>query len=122
MAAIFGTPVSAVLLAIELLLFEFSPRSIIPVAMACVTGAGMHFALFGTEAVFAMPDIPEPTTRALVTYILLGSILGVIAAFVSKSIYFIEDAFEKLRVVACNWSCCCLRCWLFCTLHFRRWL
>ena len=40
--AIFGTPISAV---IELLLFEFSPRSIIPVAMACVTGAGMHFAL-----------------------------------------------------------------------------
>ena len=75
MAAIFVTPISAVLLAIELLLFEFSPRSIIPLAMACVTGAGMHFALFGTEAVFAMPDIPEPTTRALVTYILLGSIL-----------------------------------------------
>src|SRR5215831_8138587 len=61
MAAIFGTPIAAVLLAIELLLFEFSPRSIIPVALACVTGAGMHFALFGTEAVFAMPNIPDPT-------------------------------------------------------------
>src|SRR6476646_6842112 len=87
MAAIFGTPISVVLLAIELLLFEFSPRSIIPVALACVTGAGMHFALFGSEAVFAMPDIPEPTTSALITYILLGALIGVLAALVSKSIY-----------------------------------
>ncbi|MBV9962554.1 MAG: chloride channel protein [Parafilimonas sp.] len=98
MAAIFGTPLAAVLLAIELLLFEFSPRSIIPVALACVTGAGMHFALFGTEAVFAMPNIPEPSAIALVIYILLGAAIGVIAAFVSKSIYLIEDAFEKLPV------------------------
>ncbi|MGI8950130.1 MAG: chloride channel protein [Chitinophagaceae bacterium] len=98
MAAIFGTPIAAVLLAIELLLFEFSPRSIIPVAMACVTGAGMHYALFGTEAVFAMPNIPEPGTIALITYILLGGVMGVIAALVSKSIYFIEDFFEKLPI------------------------
>jgi H+/Cl- antiporter ClcA len=98
MAAIFGTPLASVLLAIELLLFEFSPRSIIPVALACVTGAGMHFALFGTEAVFAMPDIPSPTIVALITYIILGAAIGVIAAFVSKSIYLIEDLFEHLPV------------------------
>ncbi len=98
MAAIFGTPLASVLLAIELLLFEFSPRSIIPVALACVTAAGMHYALFGTEAVFAMPNIPEPTSIALVTYVFLGAAIGVIAALVSKSIYLIEDAFEKLPI------------------------
>ena len=98
MAAIFGTPLASVLLAIELLLFEFSPRSIIPVALACVTAAGMHFALFGTEAVFAMPDIPSPTIVALIIYIILGAAIGVIAAFVSKSIYLIEDLFEHLPV------------------------
>lgn len=46
MSAIFGAPVAAILLAIELLLFEFSPRSFIPVALACITGsAGHHFSL-----------------------------------------------------------------------------
>jgi CBS domain-containing protein len=45
-----------------------------------------------------MPDIPEPTSLALVIYIFLGAAIGVIAAMVSKSIYLIEDTFEKLPV------------------------
>lgn len=98
MAAIFGSPLAAVLLAIELLLFEFSPRSIIPVALACVTGAGMHFLLFGSQPVFAMPDIPAAPDGALFIYVLLGAFVGVVAAGVSKSIYWIEDTFEKLPI------------------------
>ncbi len=54
MSAIFGTPIAAIFLAIELLLFEFSPRSIIPIALACITGAAMHKLLFGNDPVF--PD------------------------------------------------------------------
>ncbi|MEP6712983.1 MAG: chloride channel protein, partial [Ferruginibacter sp.] len=46
MSAIFGTPIAAIFLAIELLLFEFSPRSIIPVALACITGGAGHHFLF----------------------------------------------------------------------------
>ncbi len=98
MSAIFGSPLAAVLLAIELLLFEFSPRSIIPVALSCVTGAAMHFALFGTEAAFVMKAIPEPTAVAMVTYVLMGAVVGVAAALVSKSLYAIEDVFEHLPV------------------------
>src|SRR4051812_39499755 len=52
MAATFGTPVSAVLLAIELLLFEYRPRSIVPVALATVTATGVRVALVGSAAVF----------------------------------------------------------------------
>jgi H+/Cl- antiporter ClcA len=98
MAAIFGSPLAAVLLALELLLFEFSPRSIIPVGLACVTGAGMHFLLFGHEPVFAMPSIPLPSDGALAIYTFLGLVIGVIASLVSKSVYWIEDMFEKLPV------------------------
>src|SRR5690606_10910639 len=72
MAAIFGTPVAAVLLAIELLLFEFSPRSIIAVALACATGAAMHLLMFGQEPMFGMPDIPAPTYQALMSYVVMG--------------------------------------------------
>ena len=98
MAAIFGSPLAAVLLAIELLLFEFSPRSIIPVALACVTGAGMHFLLFGHQPVFAMPSIPAASNGALFIYVLLGACVGAVAAGVSRSIYWIEDLFDKLPV------------------------
>jgi len=98
MAAIFGTPVAAVLLAIELLLFEFSPRSIIPVALACATGTIMHFILFSTAPVFQMPVIPAPSAQGMMWYILLGALTGVAAAVISRSIYIIEDLFEKLPV------------------------
>jgi CIC family chloride channel protein len=98
MAAIFGSPLAAVLLAIELLLFEFSPRSVIPVGLACVTGAGMHFLLFGMKPVFAMTTIPVPDNTSLAIYILLGAVVGAVAALVSKSVYWIEDMFERLPI------------------------
>ncbi|HVB03857.1 MAG TPA: chloride channel protein [Chitinophagaceae bacterium] len=96
MSAIFGSPVAGVLLAIELLLFEFSPRSIIPVALSCATGAATHIALFGTRPMFAMADIPSPTPAALAVYVFFGVLIGVLAAFVSKSVYLIEDLFDRL--------------------------
>ncbi len=81
MAAIFGTPLAAVMLAIELLLFEFSPRSIIPVATGCITGAGMHIFLFGSHPVFAMPPIPSVSGTALLIYIFMGLLIGVAASW-----------------------------------------
>ncbi|TAN17399.1 MAG: chloride channel protein [Chitinophagaceae bacterium] len=98
MAAIFGCPISATLLGIELLLFEFSPRSIIPVALSCVTGGIMRFLLFGYTPIFAMPAIPDPTNIATITYTILGVIIGVAAAYASKAVYFLEDLYGKLPV------------------------
>lgn len=98
MAAIFGSPISGVLLAIELLLFEFSPRSIIPVALSCATGAAMHFLLFSTTPIFLMAAIPSPTSLDIIIYTIFGLIIGVVAAYVSKSVYLIEDLFAKLPV------------------------
>lgn len=98
MAAIFGSPIAAVLLAIELLLFEFSPRSIIPVALSCATGAAMHFALFGTDPAFMMQPLPDPSSMAMVVYTGMGLIIGVAAALVSKSVYLVEDLFEHIPI------------------------
>jgi CIC family chloride channel protein len=98
MSAIFGSPIAAIFLAIELLLFEFSPRSIVPVALACITGAAGHHLLFGSGPVFPSATLPEVTNTALVCYSVIGIIMGLISAAVTKIVYFIEDAFEKLPV------------------------
>jgi chloride channel protein, CIC family len=98
MAAIFGSPVAAIFLAIELLLFEFSPRSIIPVSIACVTGAAGHHFLFGTGPVFSMLPVTVPGNWAIATYSVLGIIIGLLSVVVSKAIYIIEDAFEKIPI------------------------
>jgi H+/Cl- antiporter ClcA/predicted transcriptional regulator len=96
MAATFGSPVSAVLLAIELLLFEFRPRSLIPVALASASAAAVRIVIEGFEPVFAMPDLKDPTGAALAIYILLGAFMGLAAVAVTRALYAIEDAFETL--------------------------
>jgi H+/Cl- antiporter ClcA len=98
MAATFGAPVSAVLLAIELLLFEFRARSIIPVALASATAAGVRLYFEGAGAVFSMPDLHQPTGAALAMYILIGALLGVVSVGVTRAVYAVEDAFEYLPV------------------------
>src|SRR5690348_12341001 len=98
MAAVFGAPVSALVLAVELLLFELRPRSLIPVALATFTATGVRYATYGSGAVFAMPTIAEPGGWALGSYIALGAIIGIISVWVSKAVYGVEDAFEKLPI------------------------
>ena len=97
MSAIFGTPVAAVFLAIELLLFEFSPRSIIPVALACITGAAGHHFLFEAGYAFA-PKMPmvDPSNTALFAYSIMGIAIGLLSVGVTKIVYIFEDLFEKL--------------------------
>src|SRR5690606_39169828 len=99
MSAIFGSPLAAIFLAIELLLFEFSPRSIIPVALACITGAAGHHLLFEETPVFAMvEEVVSPGNMALALYSLIGILIGLASVFVTKLVYGIEDLFEKLPV------------------------
>ncbi|WPU98730.1 chloride channel protein [Mucilaginibacter sp. cycad4] len=98
MSAIFGTPIAAVFLAIELLLFEFSPRAILPVALACITGAAGHHLLFEAGPVFPMPDVDTPSNTALAIYSIIGLAIGFISLGLTKIVYFIEDSFEKLPV------------------------
>lgn len=98
MSAIFGTPIAAVFLAIELLLFEFSPRAILPVALACITGAAGHHLLFGAGPVFEMPDLVTPSNMALAVYSFIGVLIGFLSMGITKIVYLIEDYFEKIPV------------------------
>jgi len=98
MAAIFATPVAAVLLAIELLLFERRARSLIPVALAAMVGAAMHAVFEGSAPVFPMPMLPAAAPAALVAYVLMGALVGVASVAITRLTYGIEDAFERLPV------------------------
>ena len=98
MAATFGSPVSAVLLAIELLLFEYRARSVIPVALAASLAAAVRWTFEGIEPVFAMPEVIPPGFGALWIYIAIGALIGVLSVGVTRAVYLIEDGFEKLPI------------------------
>jgi CIC family chloride channel protein len=98
MTATFGSPVAAVILAIELLLFEFRPRSIIPVALACATAACVRFTTVGAAPVFPIPDLRPASASALLCYLALGAIVGVASVWVTRLVYAIEDGFERLPI------------------------
>jgi len=98
MAATFGSPVSAVILAVELLLFEYRPRSLIPVALAASTAAGVRVFFEGTGPVFAMPDLSQLSGGAIGIYTLIGALVGIGAVIVTRAVYAIEDAFEHIPI------------------------
>lgn len=98
MTAIFGTPLSAVMLAIELLLFEFRPRSFVPVALATAVSATLHNIFFSTAPFFSMPALVTTDMSNLAIYLFFGAVIGVMSVIVTKSIYWIEDHFEKIPV------------------------
>jgi H+/Cl- antiporter ClcA/predicted transcriptional regulator len=98
MAATFGSPVSAILLAIELLLFEFRPRSLIPVAFACAAATALRLKFMGPTPIFQMPNVGSPTQTALVLYVLLGALVGVASVGVTRAVYLAEDGFDALPI------------------------
>lgn len=98
MTAIFATPFAAVLLAIELLLFEFRPRSFVPVILAVLVAMAVRPWIFGVAPIFNVPVFPAATREMLVTYAMEGIALGTFAVAISKAIYLIEDLFEKLPI------------------------
>jgi CIC family chloride channel protein len=98
MAAIFGSPISAVLLAVELLLFEFRARSLVPVALAAATAAAIRLSFDGATAVFAMPHLAPVSSTGLILYSGIGIIMGVFSVGVTRIVYWIEDLFEHLPV------------------------
>jgi H+/Cl- antiporter ClcA len=99
MSATFAAPIASVLLAIELLLFERKPRSIIPVAMASGTAALLRHFLLGDGPLFpsyAHPAIFSPTVLLLCA--LAGVICGLVSIPLSNSVYKFEELFAKLPV------------------------
>ena len=98
MTAIFGSPVAAILLAIEVLLFEWKPRSFVPVAIAVLVALAWRPLLIGSGALFAF-IAPTPTGAMPLVYALgMGALVGIEATVLSSLLYRIEDAFHRLSI------------------------
>jgi chloride channel protein, CIC family len=98
MSATFATPVAAILLAVELLLFEWRPRSLVPVAMASGTAGLLRVYWLGPGPLFAMPSVPAPGIALVLGALLLGALVGLISAGMSRMMYAFEDMFEHLPI------------------------
>jgi CIC family chloride channel protein len=99
MSATFASPVAAVLLAVELLLFEWKPRSLIPVALASAVAAVVRRYLLGFGPLFPVPEHPlHIGPVSLLGCALVGLLAGILSALLTVSVYAAEDSFMKLPI------------------------
>jgi chloride channel protein, CIC family len=99
MSATFAAPVASVLLAVELLLFEWKPRSLVPVAIASGTAAAFRRYLLGFGPLFPVPEHPLFIgVKGILGCVVVGLLAGVLSALLTQSIYATEDAFHKLPI------------------------
>jgi H+/Cl- antiporter ClcA len=97
MTAIFATPVAAVLLAVELLLFELKPRSLLPVALACAVAGFLRPWLFDAGPLFLLQTAPA-STIALASCVVAGLFSGGLAILLTHALHITETGFSKLPV------------------------
>jgi H+/Cl- antiporter ClcA/predicted transcriptional regulator len=98
MAAVFATPVAAVLLAVELLLFEWKPRSFIPVAVASIVAFVLRAPLLGPGPIFPVPAHAPLSGAALAIAAGLGVAAGFASGLLTLLVYACEDIFQKLPI------------------------
>jgi CBS domain-containing protein len=97
MTAVFGTPVAAVLMAVELLLFELRPRSLLPVATACAVAGFLRPLAIGAGALFPLQTAPV-APLALASCLVAGIACGALAWLMSTALYRVEDGFHRLPI------------------------
>ena len=98
MSAVFDTPVAAVLLAVELLLFEWKPRSFIPVAVASLVASVLRVPLLGAGPIFPIPPHTVISSPELIIAAGLGVLAGFGSGLLTVLVYALEDFFQKLPI------------------------
>jgi H+/Cl- antiporter ClcA/CBS domain-containing protein len=98
MTAVFGTPVAAVLLAVELLLFEWKPRSLIPVIAAVIVAASLRPFLIGSGPLFPVAEAAALPWWGIFACVGMGVVSGLQSALMTRLLYGIEDLFERLPI------------------------
>jgi H+/Cl- antiporter ClcA/CBS domain-containing protein len=98
MSAVFATPVAAVLLAVELLLFEWKPRSFIPAAVAATVAGILRAPLLGSGPIFPVAPHPTPGAAELGCALLVGLGAGFGSGLLTTLVYACEDFFQRLPI------------------------
>ena len=98
MSATFGTPIAAMLLAVELLLFEWKPRSFVPVAVSALVAAGWRTAALGGGTLFPLTVTSSLTPLQLPLCAALGIAAGLTSGLLTAMVYGSEDLFERLPI------------------------
>jgi chloride channel protein, CIC family len=98
MSATFATPVAAVLLAVELLLFEWKPRSLVPVALASAVAAALRPYFLGAGPLFPVPPHGALAPLGLLACVGVGLAAGIAASLLTWGVYAAEDAFHRLPI------------------------
>jgi chloride channel protein, CIC family len=99
MSATFASPIAAVLLAVELLLFEWKPRSLVPVALASATAGAARRYILGLGPLFHTPAHPVFIgPMGLLGCVVCGLLAGVLSALLTGAVYAAEDSFMKLPI------------------------
>jgi CIC family chloride channel protein len=98
MAAVFNAPVSSVLLAVELLLFELKPRSLVPVALASATSTVLRHYLISPNPLFPLGPHPTLDVPSLSACLLVGFFAGLLSWVLTVGVYGAEDAFRRLPI------------------------
>jgi H+/Cl- antiporter ClcA len=97
MTAVFGTPLAAILLAVELLLFELRPRSLLPVALSCAVAGFLRPLWAGAGPLFPLSTAPA-STGALLSCCAAGLICGAASSLMTLTLYRVEDFFQRLPI------------------------
>jgi H+/Cl- antiporter ClcA len=98
MTGIFGTPFASIMLAVELLLFEWKPRSFVPVVTAVLVSLAWRSLLMGTGPLFPFPAPTPAGIEPVAISAGIGIITGLLAAILSFALYRIEDGFHALPI------------------------
>ncbi len=98
MTTVFGTPIAAMMLAVELLLFEWSPRSFIPVAAATITAAVERNWIGLPHPLFPFHGGMHDSLAGVLCWLLMGVAAGLLSALLTWLVYACEDLFNKLPI------------------------
>lgn len=100
LCAAFNCPIAAVLMAVELLLFEFRARSLIPVAAATIVAAGIHVAFESKLPFFTFGQnaVVRPTHLAVALYVIVGCAAGIASVILTRTVTLIEELFEHIPI------------------------